>query len=122
MLGLCGLRPVNDDGVLPDPGTIEIGWCLRTEGSGRGYAREAAVASMNYAFDTLAAEFVSAFTVDGNEGSWGLMKRLGMDRRKDLDRWYDEWGPELGHGIVYRTKADAWAKKRREFEQGESGP
>ncbi|MEM8695295.1 MAG: GNAT family N-acetyltransferase [Pseudomonadota bacterium] len=116
LLGFCGLKRVEDDGVLPDPGTIEIGWRLREDAWGQGYAREAAVASMNYAFDTFDPEFVTAFAVEGNTGSWGLMRRLGMARREDLDHWYDEWGPELGNGIVYRMEAADWADKRRELE------
>lgn len=116
LLGFCGLKRVEDDGILPDPGTLEIGWRLREDAWGQGYAREAAVASMNHAFDTLDAEFVSAFTVEGNTGSWGLMERLGMERRKDLDHWYDDWGPQLGHGIVYRITAPQWAEKRQQFE------
>lgn len=115
LLGFCGLKCVDDDGTLPDPGTMEIGWRLREDAWGCGYAREGAVACMNYAFDTFDPEFVTAFTVKGNEGSWGLMKRLGMRRREDLDHWYDEWGPELGNGIVYRITAEEWAEKRKEF-------
>ncbi|MGP1283918.1 MAG: GNAT family N-acetyltransferase [Parasphingopyxis sp.] len=120
LLGFCGLKKVDDDGVLPDPGTVEIGWRLREDAWGKGYAREAAVASMNHAFDAFDPDFVTAFTVRGNEGSWRLMERLGMERRTDLDHWYDEWGPELGHGIVYRIDRGRWAAKRREFEQGEA--
>ncbi|RED15747.1 GNAT family N-acetyltransferase [Parasphingopyxis lamellibrachiae] len=120
LLGFCGLKRINDDGVLPDPGTMEIGWRLREDAWGRGYAREAAAASMSYAFDTFDPDFVSAFTVKGNAGSWGLMKRLGMVRREDLDHWYDEWGPDLGNGIVYRITREDWAGKHGEFEQRKS--
>lgn len=120
LLGFCGLKRVDDDGVLPDPGTMEIGWRLREDAWGRGYAREAAAASMSYAFDRFDPDFVTAFTVEGNEGSWGLMRRLGMARREDLDHWYDEWGPDLGSGIVYRISRKDWAAKRGEFEQRKS--
>jgi RimJ/RimL family protein N-acetyltransferase len=116
LLGFCGLKRVEDDGVLPDPGTLEIGWRLREDAWGQGYAREAAAACLSHAFDALDAEFVTAFTVEGNAASWGLMERLGMARRKDLDHWYDEWGPQLGHGIVYRITAAEWTQKRKEFE------
>ena len=115
LLGFCGLKPVDNDGVLPDPGTLEIGWRLRENAWGQGYAREAAIASLNWAFDSGAPPFVSAFTVEGNTGSWGLMQRLGMERRKDLDHWYDSWGPQLGHGIVYRITAAQWARQRVQF-------
>ncbi len=116
LLGFCGLKRVQDDRHEPDPGTMEIGWRLREDAWGKGYAREAAMASMNWAFDNTDEDFVSAFTVDGNTGSWGLMERLGMKRRKDLDYWEDDWGPDLGHGIVYRITREEWAEKRKEFE------
>lgn len=118
LLGFCGLKRVQSDKTEPDPGTLEIGWRLRESAWGKGYAKESAIASMSYGFDNFEEEFVSAFTVDGNTGSWGLMEKLGMKRRKDLDYWDDEWGPDLGHGIVYRITREAWAEKRQEFEQG----
>ncbi len=115
LLGFCGLKRVESDGGEPDPGTLEIGWRLRADAWGRGYAREAAVASMNHAFDSYDEDFLSAFTVKSNTPSWGLMERLGMTRRADLDYWQDDWGPELGHGIVYRITRAQWAAKRKEF-------
>ncbi len=107
-LGFCGLKQVQSDQNEPDPGTLEIGWRLRADAWGRGYAREAAERALHYAFDTLDAPFVSAFTVEGNEASWRLMQRLGMHRRPDLDYWEDDWGPQLGHGIVYRIASAQW--------------
>lgn len=115
LLGFCGIKQVRDDGIEPDPGTPEIGWRLRRDAWGQGYAKEAAIAAMDYAFGTLDAEFVTAFTVPGNEGSWGLMERLGMERREDLDYWNPDWSPRLGKGIVYRITPEAWAEKRKEF-------
>lgn len=114
-LGFCGIKRVKDDGIEPDPGTPEIGWRLRRDAWGQGYAREAAIASMDYAFDRIGADFVTAFTVPGNKASWGLMERLGMTRREDLDYWNPEWSPKLGKGIVYRITPEAWAGKRKEF-------
>lgn len=114
LLGFCGIKRTNDEGA-PDPGKPEIGWRLRQDAWGRGYAKEAAVASMNYAFDTIGAEFVSAFTVKRNSGSWGLMERLGMTRRRDLEFWDPKWSPVLGETIVYRITAPEWAEKRQDF-------
>ena len=115
LLGFCGIKRVKDDGIEPDPGTPEIGWRLRRDAWGQGYAKEAAIASMNHAFDTFGADFVTAFTVPGNSASWGLMERLGMQRREDLDYWNPEWSPDLGPGIVYRITGEEWAAKRKEF-------
>ncbi|QLC21340.1 GNAT family N-acetyltransferase [Parasphingopyxis sp. CP4] len=113
-LGFCGLKRVDGDGA-PDLGSPEIGWRLRQEAWGQGFAKESAIASMDFAFDQLDAEFVSAFTIDGNTSSWGLMKRLGMTRRPDLDYWDAKWGPVVGPEIVYRIVAKDWAQTRKDL-------
>ncbi|TFI59237.1 N-acetyltransferase [Sphingomonas parva] len=105
LLGFCGLK-VADDAGSPVEGEHEVGWRLREDAWGQGYAREAATASLDFAFDTLAASRVVALTVDGNRPSWGLMERLGMTRRPELD--YD--GPAWAEGrvIVYSIGRDEW--------------
>ena len=112
LLGFCGLKRI-DRACIPDVGTPEIGWRLREDAWGRGYAKEAAVASLDYGFDILGMDFITALTLPGNTASWGLMERLGMNRREDLD-FYDaeEWGPKVGTEIVYRIDRDEWAANR----------
>jgi RimJ/RimL family protein N-acetyltransferase len=83
-LGFCGLK------IMPEriPGledTIEIGWRLKRDAWGKGYAREAAEASLNWGWANLSADRICAITTPGNVRSWGLMERLGMKRRHDLD-------------------------------------
>lgn len=82
-LGFCGLRPGVPD--TPIDGDLEIGWRLGSQYWGRGYAREAASACLDWAFASLAAPRVVSTTVPANARSWGLMERLGMVRRPDLD-------------------------------------
>lgn len=114
LLGFCGIKRVNGP-CDPDRGSHEIGWRLREDSRGHGYAKEAAAASLSFAFDSLDADFVSAFTVDGNTASWGLMERLGMKRRPDLDYYDPAWSGDLGPGIVYRIRRDEWAVRRGGF-------
>lgn len=83
VLGFCGLKRSNRVGG--PQGDHEIGWRLRADAWGQGYAREAATASLHHAFTALKAPYVIALTVEGNRASWGLMQRLGMMRRPDLD-------------------------------------
>lgn len=81
-LGFCGLKP----GVVgPLIGEIEIGWRLREDAWGRGYAKEAAIASLAWGWTVLRAPRIMATTTPANRASWGLMERLGMVRRADLD-------------------------------------
>ena len=113
-LGFCGIKRVDGDGA-PDLGSPEIGWRLRQDAWGQGYAKESAIASLDFIFDECDAEFVSAFTIDANKPSWGLMERLGMTRRPDLDYFDAKWGPLLGPEIVYRISAAQWAEARKDL-------
>ena len=111
ILGFCGLKRVNADNT-PLTGQFEIGWRLHPDAWGRGIAKEAAIASLDLAFGRFAAPYVVAFTVIGNSASWGLMERLGMTRRADLDFEDPRYGPELNPTIVYRLDAANWSEAR----------
>lgn len=106
-LGFCGLKRADAPGSSVT-GELEIGWRLREDAWGRGFAREAATATLDFAFDTLAADRVVALTVDGNAASWGLMQRLGMERRPELDYADARWGAELNPTIVYVMERATW--------------
>lgn len=105
-LGFCGLK-IADDPHGTIAGTLEVGWRLREDAWGRGYAKEAAAATLDHAFGPLAAERVVAITFNQNEASWGLMKRLGMRRREDLD-YDDPRFPDLNPTIVYEIERKEW--------------
>ena len=112
LLGFCGLKRVNSPGA-PNPGDFEVGWRLREDAWGQGFAKEAAIASLDLAFGRFEAPHVVALTVHGNQDSQGLMKRLGMTRRDDLDFEDNRFGPELNPTIVYLIRADEWPAARR---------
>jgi RimJ/RimL family protein N-acetyltransferase len=112
ILGFCGLKRVNAEGAGPITGDFEVGWRLRETAWGQGIAKEAAIASLDLAFGRFAAPHVVALTVAGNEGSWGLMQRLGMVRREDLDFDDPRFGPELNPTIIYRIDATDWPVAR----------
>jgi RimJ/RimL family protein N-acetyltransferase len=112
MLGFCGLKRVNAPGGEPLQGQFEIGWRLHHSAWGRGIAKEAAIASLDLAFGRFGAPHVLAFTVVANSASWGLMERLGMTRRADLDFENPRYGPELNPTIVYRIDAADWPSAR----------
>jgi RimJ/RimL family protein N-acetyltransferase len=92
----------------PVEGMFEIGWRMREDAWGRGYAKEAAQASLRAGFERFGAEEMVALTVEGNADSWGLMKRLGMRRREDLDFPDDRYPPELRDTIVYSITHAEW--------------
>ena len=57
---------------------VEIGWALRREVWGRGYATEIGLAGLDHAFSVLGVEEVVAFTEVLNARSRAVMERLGM--------------------------------------------
>ncbi|SLJ93357.1 GNAT family N-acetyltransferase [Novosphingobium mathurense] len=107
LLGFCGLKRGNaPDSTFPEG--FEIGWRLREEAWGRGYAKEAAIASLDAGFDRFGAQEIVAITVSGNTASWGLMERLGMRRRTDLDYVDTRWEPPLCDTLAWSITAGEW--------------
>ena len=110
ILGFCGLKRSNQAGG--PLGMMEVGWRLREDAWGRGYAKEAATASLDLAFDRFDAEEVIAMTVQRNTASWGLMQRLGMRRRDDLDFDNAEFDKEDPVIIIYSADRASWTAHR----------
>ncbi|TVV70729.1 GNAT family N-acetyltransferase [Sphingomonas solaris] len=106
-LGTCGLKLVDAPGA-PMQGVLEVGWRFGRAHWGRGYAREAAAAALAFAFDGLGAPLVVALTSGRNTASWGLMRRLGMVRRPDLDYHDARYGERDNPTIVHVIDACAW--------------
>lgn len=60
------------------PPVPEVGWVVRPELWGRGYATEIGAAGLAFAFDDLGVDEVVAFTEVENVRSRAVMERLGM--------------------------------------------
>ena len=69
----------------PEEGQREIGWTFAEGFRGKGYATEAALAVIAYAFGTLGLPVLYSQTSDSNESSTRMMQRLGFTRRAELD-------------------------------------
>lgn len=74
-LGFCGVKP--GPAGTPIDGKAEIGWRLSRAAWGQGFAREAASACLDRAWQRQ-TDRVHAITVPANARSRGLMIRLGM--------------------------------------------
>lgn len=109
LLGFCGLKRANAPGSTI-AGRFEAGWRMREEAWGRGYAKEAASATLDAGFARFGAEEIFALTVAGNTASWGLMLRLGMRRREELDYPDDRYEGELRDTIVYSISRNEWSR------------
>ena len=112
VLGFCGLKIADAPGSSV-AGMVEIGWRLRESAWGQGYAREAASAALDLGFNRFKADEIVALTVEGNAPSWGLMKRLGMRRREELDYTDERFGSDLNPSIVYSITGGQWEQVER---------
>lgn len=93
---------------------IEVGWRLGREWWGRGYATEAAVAALDFGFDTLGREEIVAYTAVGNRRSRAVMERLGMTR-DPADDFVHPLLPDdepLRFHVLYRLGCDAFRAGR----------
>ena len=63
---------------------LEVGWTVRSDLRGRGYATEIGAAGLRFAFGELGAAEVVAFTEPGNRRSRAVMERLGMRYARDI--------------------------------------
>jgi RimJ/RimL family protein N-acetyltransferase len=91
----------------------EVGWSLHHDAAGKGYALEAAVATIDYAFDVLEWPDVIHCIAPDNLASQKLAERLGSYNRGPVkapvpfdQMTLDIWG---------QTRAE-WAVNRRRFD------
>ena len=91
------------------PGT-EVGWSLHPDAHGKGYAMEAAVASIDYAFDVLGwTEVIHCIDPD-NVPSQKLAERLGSTNRGPgtLPAPFETAGVD-----IWGQSRDQWRARRR---------
>lgn len=89
----------------------ELGWALRPEDTGQGYATEAVHAALRICFDELGLRRVTASCFAANTASSRLMERVGMrpeartvaDALHPSGRWTD--------GLSYALLVDEWRSR-----------
>ena len=89
IVGVAGVQPLGGSGDL------EIGWWLRRDVWGRGYATEIGAAAMRHVLETLKRPRVVAIIDPGNTPSVAVVTRLGFT----YDRRYT--GEELKHRLPH---------------------
>jgi RimJ/RimL family protein N-acetyltransferase len=75
-LGFTGLMHATF--AAPFTPCVEIGWRLAHHAWGKGYASEAALASLDHGFGKLGLPSIVSFAVTGNVRSRRVMERIGM--------------------------------------------
>lgn len=107
LVGWCGLIPGT---FWPIEGRTEIGWRLAADCWGKGYATEAARATVDWYFANRPASTLWAITSNGNRRSRAVMERLGMTHRPELDFDHPRIGPDspLLRHVTYRLGREEW--------------
>lgn len=113
LIGKCGLAKIVEVRA-PEAirGQVQVGWTLRADCWGRGYAREAAEAMLAVGFERFGLEMIYGQTSESNAASWGLMQRLGMTRTPEFDYVDPDYPPEHNPTMVWSLAREAWQSAR----------
>lgn len=109
LVGFVGLWPAEFD--APFTPAVEVGWRLAPQHWGLGFATEAGVAALRYAFDLLALPEIVSFTAAGNVRSRRVMERLGLAHDVAGDFDHPEL-PGVPH-VLYRVTQQRWRRVSR---------
>jgi len=83
---------------------VDLGWRLKKEAWGKGYATEAAKACLDAAFTRFKLNEVYAFAAKGNKASENVMKKLGMQFQGTFIHPKIANDPRFPHCFAYRIK------------------
>ena len=110
-IGFVGL---NTNEVTPRGENVEIGWRLNRESWGQGYATEAAIAALHFAFDELQLDSVVAFTTVNNKRSRAVMERLGMlNTHENFDHPKVKEESPLREHVLYEITSEQFADTQK---------
>lgn len=103
-IGFTGLNiPSFEAPFMPN---VEIGWRLAFDRWGQGFATEAALAVIDYAFGILKLPEIVSFTVPENIASRRVMEKIGMIYDLDADFSHPDLpqNHRLSRHVLYRKK------------------
>ncbi|GMK38680.1 N-acetyltransferase [Paenibacillus sp. CCS19] len=87
---------------------IEIGWRLKQEAWGKGYATEGAEACLQYGFNTLGLDDVYSFTAEVNIPSKNVMQKIGMSFIKTFDHPKVERSSPLNKHVLFHISRSSY--------------
>jgi ribosomal-protein-alanine N-acetyltransferase len=94
MIGWCGLKLLTQP-INGHVNTLDLGYRFIPEFWGKGYAIEAAKASLDFGFNELKADAIYAFADSENTGSKHILRKLGFEKTGEftdsdvLCFWYE---------------------------------
>jgi len=100
-VGYCGVRP------LPHTAEIEIAFALQQRCWNRGFATEAASASIDAAFTSLQIRSIVATVYPDNKPSLRVLEKLGMKLESEV---FGHW--PMTTALLFRIQAEKWVQQR----------
>jgi RimJ/RimL family protein N-acetyltransferase len=95
--------------ALPCSPCVEIGWRLRREAWGQGFATEAAAACLHVGFERLGLAQIHSFTALPNRPSMAVMERIGLRNvHADFEHPSVPPGHPLRMHVLYRVTREEW--------------
>ena len=93
---------------------LDLGYCFNSLYQGKGYATEACIAIINYAFNTLQVERLTGSTANLNYPSCRMLNRLGFSKTSERINSYrktTEGSPIEFVDSLFLLEKDEWMKK-----------
>lgn len=110
-IGFAGLSAMPEG--VPGEGGVEVGWRLASEHWGHGFATEAALTALVFAFDELSLDQVNSITAVGNSRSRAVMERIGLRFVERFDHPRIEEGHRLRAHVRYVIERADWVSAAR---------
>lgn len=108
-VGFVGLhKPMYE---LPVAECVEVGWRLRKECWGNGYATEAGKEALRFGFEELNLDEIYSFASILNNRSWAVMERLNMsDTGNNFEHPNIPEGHSLREHVLYKITKGQWVR------------
>jgi [ribosomal protein S5]-alanine N-acetyltransferase len=101
-VGYCGVRP------LPHTAEVEVAFALLRLYWNRGYATEAATASIDAAFNCLGIGSIVATVYPDNKASIRVLTKLGMRHDSEV---FGHW--PMHTALLYRVDREEWGSRTK---------
>ncbi len=109
LLGLAGYGPIVTEAAPAEiRGGFEVGYQLRAEARGEGYATEAARAVLDLIFARTEAAVAWGQTSDANARSGAVFRRLGLTLRPELAYDDPDYEPQENPTQVWSMHREDW--------------
>lgn len=108
----AGFTGLHDNQEIPAAPCLEVGWRLAKKHWGKGYAPEAAQASLAFGFNELGRDAIVAITTTCNQKSQRVMQKLGMvDTKENFLHPAVPAESGMQEHVLYRITAESFRQK-----------